>query len=159
MASSPYRHWRGIHRRRLLDALELVDRPPAWGVAPNLAKSFYFAAMGILYTFRTQRNFRIHLIMTIVAVGLGLGLGCSPVEIVLISLTCGLVLALELLNTALEAVVDLTVGRDYHHLAKIAKDCAAGAVLMAALTSLGVAALLLLPPLVKLISLATMPWR
>lgn len=56
-------------------------------------------------------------------------------------------MALELINTALEAVVDLTVEQSYHELAKIAKDCAAGAVLIAALTAVLVGGCLLLPPL------------
>ena len=60
-------------------------------------------------------------------------------------MTISLVLVLELLNTALEAVVDLTVGREFHQLAKIAKDCAAGAVLIAAIAALIIASVLLLP--------------
>jgi diacylglycerol kinase (ATP) len=61
------------------------------------------------------------------------------------------VLALELLNTAIESVVDLTVKQSYHELAKIAKDCAAGAVLISALAALLVAGSLLLPPLLTVI--------
>ena len=57
------------------------------------------------------------------------------------------VLVLELLNTATEAVVDLTIGRQFHPLARIAKDCAAAAVLVAALSSLMIALLLLVPAL------------
>lgn len=151
-AASPQRQ--GIRLRRMFKKMASphpIQRPASWQVAPNLLKSFQYAGLGILYACQTQRNFRIHLAMTILALGLGIGLRCSAVEIVLIGLTCGLVLALELLNTALEAVVDLTVGRDFHVLAKIAKDCAAGAVLVAALTSLGVAALLLLPPMLDLL--------
>ena len=63
-------------------------------------------------------------------------------------LTVTAVLVLELLNTAMEAVVDLAVGRRYHPLARIAKDCAAAAVLVAAIASLLIAVLLLLPPLI-----------
>jgi diacylglycerol kinase (ATP) len=58
-----------------------------------------------------------------------------------------MVLVLELLNTALESVVDLTVKHSYHELAKIAKDCAAGAVLIAAIAAIAVAGLILLPRL------------
>jgi diacylglycerol kinase (ATP) len=58
---------------------------------------------------------------------------------------------MELLNTALESVVDLTVRQTYHELAKIAKDCAAGAVLISALAAVLVAGSLLLPPLIQLI--------
>ncbi len=127
------------------------QRPPSWRVATNLGKSFYYAGKGLLYAVRTQRNFRIHLLATVLAFGLGLVLHLSAVEMALISLTSGLVMALELVNTALEAVVDLTLGSRYHLLAEIAKDCAAGAVLVAALTSLGVAVWLFLPPLLLLL--------
>ena len=60
-------------------------------------------------------------------------------------------MVLELLNTALESVVDLTVGQSYHELAKIAKDCAAGAVLVSAIAAVIVASCLLVPPLVALV--------
>jgi diacylglycerol kinase (ATP) len=73
------------------------------------------------------------------------------VEIAVICLTSGLVMALELLNTAIESVVDLTVKQSYHELAKIAKDCAAGAVLVSAIAAVFVAGSLLLPPLFILI--------
>jgi diacylglycerol kinase (ATP) len=62
-----------------------------------------------------------------------------------------LVLTLELLNTAIESVVDLTVEKTYHELAKVAKDCAAGAVLISAMASLMVAAWLILPRLFTLL--------
>jgi diacylglycerol kinase (ATP) len=64
---------------------------------------------------------------------------------------------MELLNTALEAVVDLTVSQTYHELAKIAKDCAAASVLISALVAVIVAGLLLLPPLWQALS-ATAVW-
>ncbi|MGY2779079.1 diacylglycerol kinase (ATP) [Thermostichus sp. MS-CIW-23] len=126
-------------------------RPPSWQVADNLGKSFYYAGKGLVYAICTQRNFRIHMVMAVMAFGLGLGLRLSALEMALISLTSGLVMALELVNTALEAVVDLTLGSKYHLLAEIAKDCAAAAVLMAAVASLMVAAWLFLPPLVLLL--------
>ena len=71
-----------------------------------------------------------------------------------IGLTIALVMGMELLNTALESVVDLTVKNSYHELAKIAKDCAAGAVLVSAIASVLVAGSLLLPPLLALIQSA-----
>lgn len=89
-----------------------------------------------------------------IAVSLGILLRLLPVELALIGLTIGLVLTLELLNTAIEAVVDLVVDTKYHDLAKIAKDCAAGAVLVSTLASLGVAGCLLLPPLLKIVPLS-----
>ena len=68
-------------------------------------------------------------------------------QLAVLVLTVAAVLVLELINTATEAVVDLAIGRQFHPLARIAKDCAAAAVLVAALSSLVIAALLILPAL------------
>lgn len=124
----------------------------AWKVAPNLALSFKYAWAGVRYAFITQRNFRIHTIIGTLAISLGFFLQITPVEMAVIIITCALVMILELINTALESVVDLTVKQTYHELAKIAKDCAAGAVLLAAIAAVLVASLILLPPLFNLIS-------
>ena len=121
----------------------------AWKVAPNLVLSFKYACAGLSYAFSTQRNFRIHTVIGTLAVSLGLFLNVSPVEMAIITLTCAIVMVLELLNTAIEAVVDLTVKQTYHELAKIAKDCAAGAVLLSAISALIVAVWILLPPLFR----------
>ena len=126
------------------------SRQFAWQIAPNLWLSFRYAWAGISYAFRTQRNFRIHTVIAGLAVVLGVGLGVSFTELAIVALTCALVMVLELLNTALESVVDLTVQQNYHELAKIAKDCAAGAVLVAAIASILVASLILVPPLFAL---------
>jgi len=134
-------------------ALPSIERSLSWQVATNLLVSFQYAWQGVTYAFRTQRNFRIHVAIGVLAVGLALWLQLSAVEIAVISLTCGLVMTMELINTALESVVDLTVQQTYHELAKIAKDCAAAAVLMSALISVSVAICLLLPPLWQLIYL------
>ncbi len=129
----------------------LPPRTLSWRVASNLFVSFKYAWMGISYAFRTQRNFRIHVSVGLLAVGLSFLLSLSRVEIAIISLTIGAVLTMELLNTALESVVDLTVRQTYHELAKIAKDCAAGAVMISALVAVLVAGSLLLPPLLDLL--------
>ncbi len=129
-------------------------RPLAWQVASNLFMSFKYAWCGISYAFQTQRNFRIHVVVCLTAISLGIFLQIKPVEIAVIAITSGLVMALELVNTAIESVVDLTVKHTYHELAKTAKDCAAGAVLVCALASVLVAATLLLPPLFAAITSA-----
>ena len=131
-------------------------RDLAWLVAPTLLLSFKYAWAGLSYAFVTQRNFRIHTVIGTLAVSLSVFLHLPPVEIAVICLTSGLVLALELLNTAIESVVDLTVKQSYHELAKIAKDCAAGAVLISAIVAVFVAGSLLLPPLLTLIQSATL---
>ncbi|MEM8543388.1 MAG: diacylglycerol kinase family protein [Cyanobacteria bacterium P01_H01_bin.119] len=130
-----------------------TDRAMAWQVASNLFVSFKYAGEGIVYAFRTQRNFRIHSSIAALVLTLAWVLHLSRVEIAILCLTISAVLTLELINTALESVVDLTVQQTYHELAKIAKDCAAGAVLIAALTSVAVALCLLLPPILELTQL------
>ena len=129
------------------------DKPSrsfAWQVAPNLILSFKYAWAGVCYAFTTQRNFRIHTGFAVLAVSLGVFLQITPVEMAVITLTSALVMVLELLNTAIESVVDLTVKQTYHELAKIAKDCAAGAVLVAAGAAVLVACSILIPRLLTL---------
>ena len=134
-----------------LETVVSKQRELSWGVASNLFVSFKYAWAGITYAFQTQRNFRIHVSVCALAIGLSVFLHLQAVEVAVIAVTSGLVLALELLNTAVESVVDLTVEQKYHELAKIAKDCAAGAVLVSALVAVLVAAMLILPPLFELI--------
>nr|WP_309224586.1 diacylglycerol kinase family protein [Halomicronema sp. CCY15110] len=109
--------------------------------------SFLYAWQGIYYALRTQRNFRLHALVTSIVLTVAVVLALPGIDIAVLGLTCGIVMALELINTALEAVVDLTVEQNFHQLAKIAKDCAAGAVFIAALTAVFVGGCLLLPPL------------
>jgi diacylglycerol kinase (ATP) len=122
-------------------------RVGAWKVAGDLPASFRYAAQGLAYGFASQRNFRIHVFTGAVVFGLGLWLRLAADRLAVLVLTVAAVLVLELLNTATEAVVDLAIGRQFHPLARIAKDCAAAAVLVAALSSLLIALLLLVPPL------------
>jgi diacylglycerol kinase (ATP) len=112
----------------------------------DLLTSFKYAFAGLWYVVRTQRNARIHLSVTAVVVVLGLCLGLSWTEWAIIALTIGLVLAAEAFNTVAEAAVDL-VTAEYNPLAKIAKDVAAGAVLLTAITAAIVGLLILGPPL------------
>ena len=124
------------------------SRLGSFKVANDLSSSFRYAAQGLTYGFSTQRNFRIHVFAGCVVFSLGYWLNLSADRLAMLVLTVAAVLVLELLNTATEAVVDLAIGRRFHPLARIAKDCAAAAVLVAAIASLGVALLLLMPPLI-----------
>lgn len=124
-----------------------LERSQSWKIAPNLFSSFKYAWAGITYAFTTQRNFRIHTAVGSIALTLCWLLRVGTTETAIICLTIGAVLVMEILNTALESLVDLTVGQTYHELAKIAKDCAAGAVLMAAMVALTIAILIFAPPL------------
>ena len=125
-----------------------IRRKSAWHISPNIFLSFQYAWTGICYTFATQRNFRIHTAMTFIAIGISGFLKVNSVSMAIITLTCALVLILELLNTALESIVDLTVGQSYHELAKVAKDCAAGSVLISAFAALLVAFFIIIPPII-----------
>ncbi|MEL6438296.1 MAG: diacylglycerol kinase family protein [Cyanobacteria bacterium J06621_8] len=126
-----------------------IVRSLAWQVAPNLFLSFKYAWAGVRYAFITQRNFRIHTSIGIIAFSLGVFLGIQATEMAVITMTCAIVMVLELINTAIESVVDLTVNQSYHELAKIAKDCAAGAVLISAIAAVIVAGFILVPPLLQ----------
>ncbi len=119
------------------------DAPPSRPVAPEGYLngrwfSFKAALAGAAYTLRTQPNTRIELLAIPVVALAGWWLGISRGEWAMLGLMIAMVLALEALNTAVEAVVDL-VSPGYHPLAKRAKDAAAGAMVFAVLGSLWVA--------------------
>ncbi len=90
-----------------------------------------YAGKGIYYTFATQRNMRVHGVITTCAIALSLYLHISRVEWMILLLAVGLVMGLEMLNTSLETTLDF-VSREQHPEIGIAKDVAAGAVLVAA---------------------------
>lgn len=123
--------------------LRIVDR----AVDPRrLAASFGFAFEGLQYLARTQANWRIHVVA---ALGAGVAAGLfqvSPVEWAVLVLTIGLVLAVEAVNTAVERAVDAQGGPP-SVMAKQAKDASAAAALVAAGTSLLVAAFIFGPRL------------
>jgi diacylglycerol kinase (ATP) len=89
------------------------------------------AIEGILYTARTQKHMRSHFLAALVVLVAALLLKISSVEFMLLALAVSFVLFAELLNTAVEVVVDM-ISPEFHPLAKVAKDVAAGAVLVAA---------------------------
>jgi diacylglycerol kinase len=112
----------------------------------SIVRSFHFAFAGLAYLFRSQRNARIHAIVGAAACGLALYLHISRAEWAVLVFTIALVLILEGLNTAIEAAIDLA-SPNIHPLAKAAKDLAAGMVLIGAIASVAVGALILGPPL------------
>lgn len=120
--------------------------------SPSLWASFRFAFEGITHALRTQRNFRVHLVVTAAVIGMGVWLRITTEQWAVLALTIGLVLHAELVNTALEAVVD-HVSPEFHALAKIAKDCAAGAVFVVAAIAVIVGLLVLGPPLLQVLGL------
>ncbi len=103
--------------------------------ARSFKESFYYAFSGLRHTWKTQRNFRLHVLTGILILSAAFLLRLSYVEILLIGSAIFSVLVMELINTALETAVDM-VTRDFHPLAFIAKNVGAAAVLLAALYAL-----------------------
>ena len=119
---------------------------PSKDRSENVLQSFRFAFAGIVHAVTHQRNVRIHFLAAAVVVVLAGLLRVSPVEWAILILTVGFVIATEMMNTAIEAVVDLA-SPDFHELAKVAKDVAAGAVLVAAVAAVIIGALIFGPGL------------
>ena len=97
-----------------------------------LYKSFGYAFQGIFNTIRTERNIKIHCAAAILVTIFGIWLQISKTEWMICFILFGFILALELVNTAVEATVDLFT-EERKPLAKKAKDAAAGAVLIVAI--------------------------
>jgi len=103
----------------------------------SLLWSFDYAIRGIVYALRTQRNMRLHMLAAAGVFIAALALGVSGLELIALIFAVGLVVVCELMNTAVETTVDLATDT-YDPLAAIAKDVAAGAVLISALTAVSV---------------------
>ena len=105
----------------------------------SLSSSFANAWQGIYHAIVHERNFKIHLVFAIAAIILCVILPIDRLHIFMVTYSIFFVLCTELINTAVEATVDLCCGDKIHPLAKIAKDCCAGAVLLASVQALIVA--------------------
>lgn len=112
----------------------------------NWIESVNHAVSGIFHAVRTEQNMRVHALIALLVLAAALVLGVSRFEAVALLLAIGFVMVAELINTAIEAAVDL-VTSEIRPLARIAKDVAAGAVLIAAITSVFVGAVIFFPRL------------
>ncbi|MBP2241666.1 undecaprenol kinase [Cytobacillus eiseniae] len=119
------------------------------GKKHRLIKSFGFAFTGIRTAILSERNMKIHLCITIIVIFASIGLSISMIEWLFVILAIGGMLSLEMLNSAIERVVDL-VTEEYHPLAKQGKDIAAGAVLIYAMMSVMIGLIIFLPKLFHL---------
>ncbi|HHT73124.1 MAG TPA: phosphatase PAP2 family protein [Firmicutes bacterium] len=115
----------------------------------NLLESFNFAIQGVVHTLRTQRNMKIHGLTGILVMIFAAVLNVSRMELIALFLVVGLVITAELFNTSIEAVVNL-VTKDYHPIAAVAKNVAAGAVLVAAVVAVFVGYLVFIDELAAL---------
>lgn len=107
----------------------------------KLVDSFNFAIEGLISALKNEKHMKVHILAAIIIVILAIVINASKVEILIISLSVSFVIITELVNTAVEAIIDL-VSPERHPLAKLAKDVAAGAVLVAAINALCVGYLL-----------------
>lgn len=120
------------------------------GKRSPLYKSFGYAFAGIFHTIREERNIKIHLFAMLMVVLFGLWLGLSMTEWFVCLILFGLIISLELINTSLEAIVDLA-SPEFHPLAGKAKDAAAGAVLWSAIMAAVIGLLIFVPKLYALL--------
>lgn len=112
------------------------------------SSTFRYAIEGIGYGLKTQRNLRVHVICAVLAAGAAAFFHLTPTKWAVLLLTIALVIALELINTAIESVVDLA-SPDIHPLAKAAKDTAAGAVLVSAIFAVIIGIVLFYAPVLE----------
>ncbi|MFC3344077.1 diacylglycerol kinase family protein [Paenibacillus abyssi] len=111
-------------------------------------RSVGYAAQGFGFAVRTERHMKVHLGAAAAVFVLAALLDLSPLEWAVLIGVCSLVIAMELMNTAIEKAVDLTMPQR-HPLAKTAKDAAAAAVLVTAIFAVVVGILILGPPLLE----------
>ena len=117
-----------------------------------LYKSFGYAFAGIFAVETKERNMKIHCVAAVLVVIAGVILKISAIEWCICLTLFGLVMALEMVNTAVEAVVDL-VTEERKPLAKLAKDAAAGAVLIAAIMAAIAGMIIFIPKLLESLSI------
>ena len=130
----------------------LKSRRKSYRTSKNLLISFRYAFSGIKYTFQNARNFKIQVFFALFSLIIGSILQLDKSDFLILLVTIFLVLILEILNTSIESLVDLVVKKNFSNLAKIVKDCSAGAVLIASINSV-IIGLCLFIPKIKLLFL------
>ena len=118
----------------------------------NVLISFRYAFSGIKYTFKNSKNFKIEVLFAFFSLILGYILNLDKSDYLILLFTIFSVLILEILNTSIESLVDLVIKKKFSNLAKISKDCSAGAVLLASINSV-IIGLCLFIPKIKLLFL------
>ena len=101
----------------------------------SILQSFNYAFQGVIHVLRIERNMRIHFLIATAVLVLAFAYGVTKLELIALLLAIAFVLITEMVNTAVEATIDLST-REIDPLAKLAKDIAAGAVLIASVTAL-----------------------
>ena len=131
----------------------IKDGRHSYRTSKNVLISFRYAFSGIKYTFKNSRNFRIQVLFAFLSLILGSILDLDKSDYLFLLMAIFSVLILEILNTSIESLVDLIVKKKFSNLAKIAKDCSAGSVLLASINSV-IIGLYLFIPKIKLLFLS-----
>src|SRR5262245_23211035 len=105
--------------------------------SPTIFDSFNYASEGIIHVLRTQRNMRIHFLIAAAVLVLALWVGVDKIELIALLLSITFVLMAEMINTAIEGAIDVST-TSFDPMAKLAKDVAAGAVLISTLNAVAV---------------------
>lgn len=118
----------------------------------TLFQSFKYALNGIKYAIREDQNFRVHILATLLVISMSLMFDVSPFEMGILGVMIVLVIATEMINTAIENMVDL-ITKEYREEAKIAKDVGAGMVLVSSVGALIVGFLIFTPYILRFFGL------
>jgi diacylglycerol kinase (ATP) len=106
-------------------------------VRPSVIESFNFAIEGVIHVLRTQRNMRLHFAAAVVVIVVAVAVGVSKIELSVLLISIAFVLVAEMINTAVEGTIDAAT-TSFDPMAKLAKDIAAGAVLIASVNAVAV---------------------
>lgn len=109
----------------------------------SFAKSAIYALNGLRLVFKTQRNFRKHLVIAAVLIGAALFCKLSPVELCMVILVNAIVLICELINSIIEFVIDAYYKTRWAKLAKMSKDMGAGVVLLSSIVAVLITSILI----------------
>lgn len=120
------------------------------GLKHPTSKSFLYAGEGLKTALKQEPNLRVHIAIAIIVLFLAILLGFNVFEWLLLLFAISLVIILELVNTAIESLVDI-VSPEVKDKAKIAKDVSAASVFVAALVSIMVGIILFLPKIIMLL--------
>jgi diacylglycerol kinase (ATP) len=104
---------------------------------PNMIESFNYAIEGVIHVLRTQRNMRIHFAAAVAVIVGAVAVGVSKIELIALLLAIAFVLVAEMINTAIEGAIDAAT-TSFDPMAKLAKDIAAGAVLIASVNAVAI---------------------
>jgi diacylglycerol kinase (ATP) len=104
---------------------------------PSVMESFNFAIEGVIHVLRTQRNMRLHFAAAVAVIVVAVAVGVSKIELSLLLVSIAFVLVAEMINTAVEGAIDAAT-TSFDPMAKLAKDIAAGAVLIASVNAVAV---------------------